>query len=155
VRQARNAYAVDVNNDGVHDIVQDTIQLPNQVNIRVANGDGTFHNGFSYTFPFQYQSTTLMASGDLNGDGKVDLVFGMAGFPQIAVVLGNGDGTFQNPRYQTVPSPPASGSADRPSSSQTSIMTASSISPPRRILLPSVSSSCSRATATAPSALLI
>jgi VCBS repeat-containing protein len=38
------------------------------------------------------------AAGDLNGDGKPDLVVSNFGvpFPSVSVLLGNGDGTFQN-----------------------------------------------------------
>jgi hypothetical protein len=38
--------------------------------------------------------------GDFNGDGKPDLAF--CNQSQIAVLLGNGDGTFQSPSYYTV-----------------------------------------------------
>ena len=39
-----------------------------------------------------------MAVGDLNGDGKPDLVVSDALSNTISVLLGNGDGTFQAPR---------------------------------------------------------
>ncbi|MBI2266483.1 MAG: VCBS repeat-containing protein [Armatimonadetes bacterium] len=47
-----------------------------------------------------------VAVGDLNGDGKPDLVFANWGSNNVSVLLGNGDGTFQ-PRfdYGTGPDP--------------------------------------------------
>ena len=37
-----------------------------------------------------------VATGDFNGDGKPDLVTANAGSNSVSVLLGNGDGTFQN-----------------------------------------------------------
>jgi hypothetical protein len=104
-RPLRNTYSVDVNNYGIPDIVMDTIQLPNAFSVFLANGDGTFRPGYSYTFPTQYQGVVPMVSGDFNGDGNVDLIFELAGTNQLAVFLGNGDGTFQSPMYESITLP--------------------------------------------------
>jgi hypothetical protein len=101
----RNVYAVDVNNDGVPDLIQDTLQLPNKFTVSIANGDGSFRAPVSYSFPLQYQGVIPMASGDFNSDGKVDLIFELSGSSQIAVYLGKGDGTFQTPKYVTMALP--------------------------------------------------
>jgi hypothetical protein len=102
---SRNSYAVDVNDDGIPDIVMDSLQLPNSFSVFIANSDGTFNPGYSFTFPNEYQGTVPMVSGDFNGDGNVDLIFKFAGTNQIAVFLGNGDGTFQPPMYEIITLP--------------------------------------------------
>ncbi len=74
-----------------------------ELQIFFGNGDATFSPGATYqvgAFP------VAIAAGDVNGDGIVDLIIGnQAGFggipSNITVLLGNGNGTFQNPIFTT------------------------------------------------------
>jgi FG-GAP-like repeat/Bacterial Ig domain len=99
----RDLYAIDVNNDGVPDMVEN---IGGSLAVMIANGSGGFSAPSTiYTFPTTYQGTEPLAAGDFNGDGKVDLICAMAGTNQLAVFLGNGNGTFQAPKYETVALP--------------------------------------------------
>jgi FG-GAP-like repeat len=85
-------YLTDINLDGRLDL---TMSLFSAFSVRFGNGDGTFQSPlFISTGSF---STTL--AGDLNQDGKADLVvFGSNLFSHnnfFVTRLGNGDGTFQ------------------------------------------------------------
>jgi hypothetical protein len=62
------------------------------VSILLSNGDGTFSPGASYN---AVPHNSGIAVGDLNGDGKLDLI--LPGKQATWVMLGNGDGTFQPP----------------------------------------------------------
>ena len=56
-----------------------------------AVGDGTFKAGVATPSG----DASEVTSGDLNGDGKIDLITAEYGAARVGVLLGNGDGTFQ------------------------------------------------------------
>ena len=64
------------------------------VSVLLGNGDGTFQVPVSYSLG-EDSSAHSVAAGDVNGDGKLDLV--VVTNSLVAVLLGNGDGTFQQP----------------------------------------------------------
>jgi len=74
--------AGDFNNDRVIDLVSSNY-------VELGNGDGTFGNAVNVP-----GNESAWAIGDLNGDGKEDLI-GTSPFNGVAVYLGNGDGTFK------------------------------------------------------------
>src|SRR5205823_3940948 len=84
----------DFNGDGKLDVAVAHF-YSNDVTLLLGNGDGTFQ-------PAQVVQTFAsdmylipVAVGDVNGDGKLDLVVANAGSNNVSVLLGNGDGTFQ------------------------------------------------------------
>ena len=98
-------HAVDVNGDGTPDIVQVTQLQQGQFgySVSMAKGDGSFAAPVGYSFPSAAVPGPL-AFADLNGDGNVDMILTLTGGAdnQIAVYLGNGDGTFQQPKFSTI-----------------------------------------------------
>jgi len=82
----------DFNNDHQVDVAAvSSSGVSYNLGVLLGNGDGTLQD--SITTPLQYQPATL-AAGDLNGDGKLDVVVGdyLTG---LTVLLGNGNGSFQ------------------------------------------------------------
>ena len=72
--------------------------------IHLGLGDGTFREpsvglGISAANP----NLGSIVSGDFNGDGKLDLAVEDSYGGSIALLLGNGDGTFQPPKFYAVP----------------------------------------------------
>jgi FG-GAP-like repeat len=67
--------------------------LSNQIVVLLGNGDGTFQNPLKFSVP----APIGLAGGDLNHDGKQDLVVvesGGTGTGALAVFLGDGEGKF-------------------------------------------------------------
>ena len=82
-----------------------------------SNGDGTFNQTPIQTQlrnPSAPQFISAIVAGDMNGDGKPDMVFGWndsSGLnPHISVALGNGDGTFQAQQDYVLPAAVIGGS---------------------------------------------
>lgn len=99
----------DFNGDGVPDIATAGFGLESSdgsLGVLLGNGDGTFQDGKPYSTGTVYasrsQNTYSLASGDFNGDGKLDIVtVGAAGSStednttdSVSMLLGNGDGSF-------------------------------------------------------------
>ena len=87
-----NHIAVDVNGDGILDLVATGL---NSAAVMLGNGNGTFRTKVDFPVGSQAQD---VAAGDFNGDARVDLVVSLSD-PSISVSLlrGNGDGTFGAP----------------------------------------------------------
>ena len=95
--------AGDFNGDGKLDLA---VTGGGLLSVLIGNGDGTF------VLAEQYLGGSEVAASDLSGKGILDLVISYAGGPNgdtydsVAVLLGNGDGTFQSAvNYGTSHSP--------------------------------------------------
>jgi hypothetical protein len=84
----------DVNGDGKPDLIYLDGTAPKQLHVLLGNGDGTFAAGQNVHLPSSIGGTITVA--DLNKDSKPDLILGGdTAKGEIAVLLGNGDGSFQ------------------------------------------------------------
>jgi hypothetical protein len=84
----------DFNGDGKLDLALCT---NTQIGVMLGNGDGSFQPPNFYTTDTTGQGLFAFAIGDLNSDGKPDLIVSeYSNFNDLfATLLGNGDGTFQ------------------------------------------------------------
>ncbi len=112
----------DVNGDGKPDIIasscapigQDCGSEDGVVSVLLGNGNGTFQPALTYDSGAVKGSAVSVA--DVNGDGKPDLIvtnwYGEAnGDGTVAILLGNGDGTFQSAVIYDSGGPEANGQA--------------------------------------------
>jgi len=105
-----SAAVADFNHDGNPDLVV-ADEMSDTVSVLLGNGDGTFQSAVSFSVP---QNPTFVAVGDFNNDGKIDIATvngsDASGYCDcVAVLLGNGDGTFQEPPIITsLAAPPTS-----------------------------------------------
>jgi hypothetical protein len=103
---AYSVAAADVNGDGKPDVLVASEFVINDYNngtvgMLLGNGDGTFQA--AVTYGSGGDAARSVALGDVNGDGKLDVIVGNCG-PSgqngcspgtVGVLIGNGDGTFQ------------------------------------------------------------
>src|SRR5215469_4240362 len=92
---ANSVVAVDVNGDGFPDLI---VATNSGVSVFFNNGDGTFAAPTSYATGGTFSNAVAVA--DVNNDGNLDIVvtnecLSTTNCFGVAVLLGNGDGTFQ------------------------------------------------------------
>jgi hypothetical protein len=95
----------DLSGDGIPDLVVANRGVEyagnSSVSVFLGNGDGTFQSALSFPASDGYYYPVFVALGDFNADGKLDVITAnrvpTGGVGEVAVLLGNGDGTLQAP----------------------------------------------------------
>jgi hypothetical protein len=87
----------DVNGDGILDVIGTgpLNQVDAAISVSLGNGGASFQPPF--VVPVDAMAVSLVAVADVNGDHKPDLVAAADFNSTMLVLLGNGDGTFQQP----------------------------------------------------------
>ena len=96
----------DFNGDGEQDLAVLSAAGTGSVNIYLGNGNGTFQAAKNYPVAATPSASRLLAVGDFNRDGIQDLAATNSGLNNVAILLGNGDGSFQAPSYYAVGNAP-------------------------------------------------
>ena len=96
----RHLVSGDFNGDGIADVVV-TRQPPSNTMI-ILLGDG--HGGLTPGAAFSNITQAFLATGDFNGDSKLDVSASGDG-ADVFIYLGNGDGTFQPPMQTSISDP--------------------------------------------------
>jgi sugar lactone lactonase YvrE len=101
----------DLNGDGIPDLVL-AMYASSTVSILLGNGDGTFAAPLVANLPPNVTDVSQFLTADFNGDGITDLAVVDTYDSALAILLGNGDGTFTigtNPPFLVDPSSVATG----------------------------------------------
>jgi hypothetical protein len=97
--------AGDFNGDGKLDLVMVEDYEPSAVSLVMGNGDGTFQTPVQIATSDELcHFSQPMVVNDFNGDGNLDVAY--CNNTSISILLGNGDGTFQQPVSYTVDTQP-------------------------------------------------
>lgn len=88
----------DLNGDGQFDVILIS-EGANVLAVALGNGDGTFQSPVTRAAGGPFNNEIVIA--DFNRDGKPDIALASATRPQgrVTILLGNGDGTFQDPAF--------------------------------------------------------
>jgi len=85
----------DFDGDGKTDFI---LRRPSgQTSFHNGNGDGTFEVARPVLDTGASTQFDTLKAADLNGDGRLDVILNHQNPRGVAVILGNGDGTFHNP----------------------------------------------------------
>jgi hypothetical protein len=82
------------NNDAVLDLAI-TSPSSDKVYVLLGNGDGSFRSPVAYATGNSGDHPIAVSAVDFNGDNKLDLAVTNLNAKNVAILLGNGDGTFQ------------------------------------------------------------
>lgn len=92
-----NVALMDLNNDDKLDLVT-TDQTDRTVSTYLGYGDGTFATRSTVVLAAGLNLAGISNGGDINGDGKTDLVVAATGGSgRLSILFGNGNGTFPTP----------------------------------------------------------